>query len=85
MAKMFLPQNRIQLTNVAIVRLKKGGHRFEIACYKNKVVSWRNKVDTDIDDVLQSHTVFTNVSKGQAAKKGNYQFKVKKKSLKSKS
>lgn len=54
---------------MAVVRLKKSGHRFEIACYKNKVISWRNKVDTDLDDVLQSHTVFVNVSKGQVAKK----------------
>lgn len=69
MAKIFTPSNRIQLTNVAIVRLKKQGHRFEIACYKNKVVSWRNKVDTDLDDVLQSYSIFTNVSKGQMAKK----------------
>lgn len=63
------PSNRQQLTNVAVVRLKKGGQRFEIACYKNKVVSWRNKIDTDLDDVLQSHSVFSNVSKGQTAKK----------------
>jgi ribosome maturation protein SDO1 len=69
MAKIFTPSNRIQLTNVAVVKLKKQGKRFEIACYKNKVISWRNKVDTDIDDVLQSHSVFTNVSKGQTAKK----------------
>lgn len=69
MAKIFTPQNRIQLTNVAVVRLKKSGKRFEIACYKNKVISWRNKIDTDLDDVLQSHSVFTNVSKGQTAKK----------------
>ena len=33
-----------RLTNVAVVRMKKGGKRFEIACYKNKVVSWRNKM-----------------------------------------
>ena len=63
------PSNRQQLTNVAVVRLKKAGQRFEIACYKNKVMSWRNKIDTDLDDVLQAHTVFTNVSKGQTAKK----------------
>ncbi|RNA43293.1 ribosome maturation SBDS [Brachionus plicatilis] len=69
MAKIFTPSNRIQLTNVAVVRLKKSGHRFEIACYKNKVISWRNKVDTDLDDVLQSYSVFVNVSKGQVAKK----------------
>ena len=62
------PSNRQQLTNVAVVRLKKGGQRFEIACYKNKVISWRNKIESDIDDVLQSHSVFMNVSKGQTAK-----------------
>lgn len=69
MAKIFTPSNRIQLTNVAVVRLKKGGERFEIACYKNKVMSWRNKVDTNLDDVLQSYSIFTNVSKGHVAKK----------------
>lgn len=37
----FTPTNQIRLTNVAIVRHKKAGKRFEIACYKNKVVSWR--------------------------------------------
>ena len=40
----FTPTNQIRLTNVAVVRVKKGGKRFEIACYKNKVISWRNKV-----------------------------------------
>ncbi|XP_055911535.1 ribosome maturation protein SBDS [Eupeodes corollae] len=69
MSKIFTPTNQIRLTNVAIVRLKKGGKRFEIACYKNKVLSWRSNVEKDIDEVLQTHTVFTNVSKGQAAKK----------------
>jgi len=69
MSKIFTPTNQIRLTNVAIVRLKKGGKRFEIACYKNKVLSWRNNTEKDIDEVLQTHTVFTNVSKGQAAKK----------------
>ncbi|CAG9585201.1 unnamed protein product [Danaus chrysippus] len=69
MSKIFTPTNQIRLTNVAIVRLKKGGKRFEIACYRNKVVSWRNKLEKDIDEVLQTHTVFINVSKGQVAKK----------------
>ena len=41
MASIFTPTNQIRLTNVAIVRMKKAGKRFEIACYKNKVVSWR--------------------------------------------
>jgi len=64
----FTPTNQKRLTNVAIVRLKKGGKRFEIACYNNKVMNWRNKLEKDIDEVLQTHTVFTNVSKGQVAK-----------------
>ncbi|KAI5720956.1 hypothetical protein M8J77_013874 [Diaphorina citri] len=69
MSKIFTPTNQIRMTNVAIVRMKKAGKRFEIACYKNKVISWRNNIEKDIDEVLQTHTVFTNVSKGQAANK----------------
>uniref|UniRef100_H2ZRA8 Ribosome maturation protein SBDS n=1 Tax=Ciona savignyi TaxID=51511 RepID=H2ZRA8_CIOSA len=64
----FTPTNQVRLTNVAIVRMKKCGKRFEIACYKNKVMSWRNNTEKDIDEVLQTHNVFTNVSKGQTAK-----------------
>jgi len=62
------PSNQIKLTNVSIVRLKKGGKRYEIACYKNKVQEWRNRVETNIDDVLQIANVFMNVSKGELAK-----------------
>jgi len=69
MSLIFTPTNQVRLTNVAIVRMKKGGKRFEIACYKNKVMSWRNKTEKDVDEVLQTHNVFTNVSKGQLAKK----------------
>jgi len=61
------PSNQIKLTNVSVVRLKKGGKRFEIACYKNKVQEWRTGVTTDIDEVLQINNVFLNVSKGQVA------------------
>lgn len=44
MARNFTPVNQIRLTNVAIVRQKKGGNRFEIACYRNKVRSmWWGK------------------------------------------
>ncbi|KIH47217.1 Shwachman-Bodian-Diamond syndrome protein [Ancylostoma duodenale] len=95
------PTNQKLLTNVAVVRMKKMGKRFEIACYKNKrfmapnltaappyvVRLWGacgRKVVTavqdlrttsvrvsekDIDEVLQTHTIFSNVSKGQLAKK----------------
>lgn len=38
------PIGQKRLTNVAVVRLKKLGIRFEIACYKNKVLSWRSSV-----------------------------------------
>eukprot|EP00743_Colponemidia_sp_Colp-15_P002095 GILK01002272.1.p1 GENE.GILK01002272.1~~GILK01002272.1.p1 ORF type:complete len:355 (+),score=71.65 GILK01002272.1:51-1115(+) len=63
------PVNQVRLTNVAVVRLKKQGIRFEIACYKNKVSNWRSGVERDIDEVLQVHSVFTNVSKGILANK----------------
>ena len=63
-----LTLSRPRLTNVSIVRLKKGGKRFEIACYKNKVQEWRTGVETNIDDVLQIANVFINVSKGEVAK-----------------
>lgn len=52
-----------------MVRYKKYGKRFEIACYKNKVMNWRNGVEKDLDEVLQTSTVFSNVSKGILAKR----------------
>jgi ribosome maturation protein SDO1 len=64
-----LPSNQIKLTNVSLVRLKKGKKRFEIACYKNKVLEWRQGIETDLDNVLQIPNVFLNVSKGQTAPK----------------
>jgi len=61
------PSGQIKLTNVSLVRLKKGKKRFEIACYKNKVIEWRQGIETDLDNVLQIPNVFLNVSKGQTA------------------
>ncbi|EFX00364.1 upf0023 family protein [Grosmannia clavigera kw1407] len=61
------PVSQIKLTNVSLVRLKKGKKRFEIACYKNKVLEWRSGIETDLDNVLQIPNVFLNVSKGQSA------------------
>ncbi|XP_057295064.1 ribosome maturation protein SBDS-like [Hydractinia symbiolongicarpus] len=69
MAAIFTPTNQIRLTNVAIVRMKKSGKRFEVACYKNKVMSWRKGAEKDLDEVVQTEQIFTNVSKGQLAKK----------------
>jgi ribosome maturation protein SDO1 len=48
--------------------LKKGGKKFEIACYKNKAINWRSKQEHDINEVLQIDKIFTNVSKGEVAK-----------------
>jgi ribosome maturation protein SDO1 len=58
------PANQIKLTNVSIVRLRKAGKRFEIACYKNKVMDWRSGTETDLDEVIQIENIFSNVSKG---------------------
>jgi len=54
-------------TNIAIVRYKKCGTRFEIACYKNKVRDWRSGREKDLDDVLQTTTIFKNVAQGRVA------------------
>ncbi|KAI6864545.1 Shwachman-Bodian-diamond syndrome protein [Hortaea werneckii] len=61
------PSNQIRLTNVSLVRLKKGKKKFEIACYKNTVTSFRAGNETDLDNVLQIPNVFLNVNKGQVA------------------
>lgn len=34
-------------------------------------MGWRQKEESDLDEVVQTHTVFTNVSKGQVAKKSD--------------
>mmetsp|Transcript_29609 Transcript_29609/g.36035 ORF Transcript_29609/g.36035 Transcript_29609/m.36035 type:complete len:447 (+) Transcript_29609:85-1425(+) len=62
------PVNQVRLTNVAVVRINKSGKRFEVACYRNKVLNYRQGTETDISEVLQTDRVFTNVSKGQFAK-----------------
>ncbi|KAF8563751.1 hypothetical protein P879_09628 [Paragonimus westermani] len=66
---LFTPTNQKRLTNVSVVRFKKGGNRYELACYPNKVRAWRDKLETNLDEVLQIQCVFTNVSKGQFANK----------------
>jgi ribosome maturation protein SDO1 len=94
------PSNQIKLTNVSLVRMKKGASqtpanspqsqitntctgkkRFEIACYKNKVLEWRNKIEKDLSNVLQIENVFLNVSKGQVAPKADLEKAFPKKSM----
>jgi len=69
----FTPVNQKLLTNVSVVRYKRGGKRFEIACYPNKVQSWRKGIEKDLGEVLQAERVFMNVSKGVLAKKEDLQ------------
>lgn len=61
------PANQIKLTNVSVVRYKKGKKRFELACYKNKLLEYRSGTEKDLDNVLQIPTIFFNVSKGETA------------------
>eukprot|EP01062_Namystynia_karyoxenos_P020529 TRINITY_DN17765_c0_g1_i1.p1 TRINITY_DN17765_c0_g1~~TRINITY_DN17765_c0_g1_i1.p1 ORF type:complete len:638 (+),score=204.15 TRINITY_DN17765_c0_g1_i1:81-1916(+) len=62
------PLNQRRHDNVARVQLQRGGRSFEIACYRNKAVSYRNGVETDRDSVLQIERVFVNISRGEYAK-----------------
>lgn len=67
------PINQVRLTNVAVVRLQLQGKRFEIACYRNKILDYRNGHESDLSEVLQSDRIFVNVSKGQFAKTSDLQ------------
>merc|ERR1719453_1461039 len=60
----FQPVGQKRHTNIAVVRTKKMGKKFEVACYKNTVMAYRSGVETNVDDVLQSKYVYANVSKG---------------------
>jgi len=61
------PSNQIKLTNVSLVKLRKGKKRFEVPAYKNTVSAFRSGAETDLDNILQIPNVFLNVSKGQVA------------------
>jgi ribosome maturation protein SDO1 len=58
-----------------------GKKRFEIACYKNKVLEYRNRIELDLSNVLQIENVFLNVSKGQVAPKADLEKAFPKKPL----
>ena len=63
------PVGIVKLTNVGIIKYKKGGKRFEIACYKNKAINWRNGVEKDLSEVVQILDVYTNVQSGKLVDK----------------
>jgi len=58
---MFTPVNIKLLTNISVVRLKTKSKTFEIACYPNKVKDWRNNLETDLENVLQTNEIYTDV------------------------
>eukprot|EP00980_Cylindrotheca_fusiformis_P009171 scaffold1996_cov127-Cylindrotheca_fusiformis.AAC.8 len=73
MSRINQPSNQVRLTNVAVVRMMKGGKRFEIACYRNKAVDYRQGLEQDLSEVLQTDRIFTNVSKGEFCKSKDLQ------------
>lgn len=62
------PAGIIKMTNVAFIKYKIGNKKFEIACYKNKAINWRNGVETDLNEVLQTDDIYSNASHGTLAK-----------------
>jgi len=62
------PVSQKRLTNITIVKYRSHGKRFEIACYRNKVRDWRDGKEHDINEVLQTTTIFANVIKGDVVK-----------------
>uniref|UniRef100_A0A6U4JVJ0 Ribosome maturation protein SBDS n=1 Tax=Hemiselmis andersenii TaxID=464988 RepID=A0A6U4JVJ0_HEMAN len=67
------PMGQKLLTNVSVVRLKKGGTRFEIAAYPNMTTAWRKGDEKDLSEVLQIDRVYKDVEKGEFAKSKDLQ------------
>ncbi|CCW66614.1 unnamed protein product [Phytomonas sp. Hart1] len=72
-ARMQFPLSQRRHTNVAVVRYTQKGVRLEIACYKNKVVSYRSGTEDRLDEVLQVDRIFSNVARGHVASEKDIQ------------
>lgn len=70
---MQFPLSQRRHTNIAVVRYTKNGIKLEIACYKNKVISYRSGIEDRLDEVLQVDRIFTNVGRGFVASKRDIQ------------
>ncbi|CAG9581933.1 conserved hypothetical protein [Leishmania major strain Friedlin] len=66
-ARMQFPLSQRRHTNIAVVRYSKNGVKLEIACYKNKVISYRSGTENRLDEVLQVERIFANVARGYLA------------------
>lgn len=64
---MQFPLSQRRHTNIAVVRYTRNGVKLEIACYKNKVISYRSGTEDRLDEVLQVERVFSNVARGLIA------------------
>lgn len=42
------PSTIVKMTNVAFIKYRMNNKTFEIACYRNKAVNWRNGLENDI-------------------------------------
>jgi ribosome maturation protein SDO1 len=56
-----------RLTNVAVIKYRVSKKNFEIACYKNKAINWRNGIETDLNEVLQTNAIYRNADQGEQA------------------
>lgn len=65
------PVTNIKMTNVATIRYKVNNKNFEIACYRNKALNWRNGVEEESSEVLQAEEIFENASHGTVTKKAD--------------
>ena len=65
------PSTNVKMTNVATIRYKINNRNFEIACYRNKALNYRNGVEEDVAEVLQTEEIFENASHGTVAKKSD--------------
>jgi ribosome maturation protein SDO1 len=52
-----------------MIRYTISNRKFEIACYRNKALNWRSGTETDLDEVLQTNDIYSNVSQGELASK----------------
>ena len=46
------PCGNIKQKNVSFIKYKFENKHFEIACYKNKIINWRNGVEKNLSEVL---------------------------------
>lgn len=61
------PVGIVKLTNVALVKYRNKNRKVEIACYKNKVIDWRNGTEENVDNVIQIDQIFSNAIQGTIA------------------